>query len=174
MNNAKRKIFLGTLFFGCSIAAIGGAAVLSDKMTDTAVPSSLTDFNEELPVIILDAGHGGIDGGCVSAEGVPEKGINLNILLRLRDMLEISGYTVEVTRDSDMSIHDAGIEGIANQKSSDMDKRCAFPYIRINLPILYTAARRCFIRERIPIVKCLQSRCRAAFQNIYSPTISVR
>lgn len=123
MNNAKRKIVLGTLFFGCSIAAIGGAAVLSDKMTDTAVPSSLTNFNEDLPVIILDAGHGGIDGGCVSAEGVPEKGINLNILLRLRDMLEISGYTVEVTRDSDMSIHDAGIEGIANQKSSDMDNR---------------------------------------------------
>lgn len=57
MNNAKRKIFLGTLFFGCSIAAIGGAAVLSDKMTETAVPSSLTDFNEELPIIILDAGH---------------------------------------------------------------------------------------------------------------------
>ncbi len=38
-------------------------------------------------------------------------------------MLEISGYKVEVTRDSDMSIHDAGIEGIANQKSSDMDNR---------------------------------------------------
>lgn len=123
MNNAKRKIFLGTLFFGCSIAAIGAAAVLSDKMVDNAVPSSLTDFNEELPVIILDAGHGGIDGGCVSAEGVPEKGINLSILLRLRDMLELSGYRVEVTRDSDMSIHDAGIEGIANQKSSDMDNR---------------------------------------------------
>lgn len=58
MNNAKRKIFLGTLFFGCSIAAIGAASVLSDKMVDNAVPSSLTDFNEELPVIILDAGHG--------------------------------------------------------------------------------------------------------------------
>ena len=54
---------------------------------------------------------------------MPEKGINLSILLRLRDLLEISGYTVEVTRDSDRSIHDEGIEGIANQKSSDMDNR---------------------------------------------------
>lgn len=38
-------------------------------------------------------------------------------------MLRISGYEVEVTRDTDTSIHDSGIEGIANQKSSDMDNR---------------------------------------------------
>lgn len=56
---------------------------------------------------------------------MPEKGINLNILLDLRDLLVISGYEVQVTRDSDRSIHDQGIEGIANQKSSDMDNRLA-------------------------------------------------
>lgn len=38
-------------------------------------------------------------------------------------MLEISGFEVQVTRDTDRSIHDAGVEGIANQKSSDMDNR---------------------------------------------------
>jgi N-acetylmuramoyl-L-alanine amidase len=78
-----------------------------------------------MPIIVLDAGHGGIDGGCTSADGVPEKGINLDILLKLRDMLEVSGYEVKVTRDSDRSIHDDGIEGIAAQKSSDMDNRLA-------------------------------------------------
>lgn len=46
-------------------------------------------------------------------------------MLRLRDLLELSGYKVEVTRDSDRSIHDDGIEGIAAQKSSDMDNRLA-------------------------------------------------
>lgn len=66
-----------------------------------------------------------MDGGCSSVNDVPEKGINLNILLCLRDMLEMEGYTVEVTRDTDCSIHDDGIEGIANQKSSDMDNRLA-------------------------------------------------
>ena len=64
-----------------------------------------------------------MDGGCSSADGIPEKGINLNILLDLRGLLEISGFEVQVTRDTDRSIHDAGIEGIANQKSSDMDNR---------------------------------------------------
>ena len=48
-----------------------------------------------------------------------------NILLSLRDLLRMEGYTVEVTRDSDKSIHDDGVEGIANQKSSDMDNRLA-------------------------------------------------
>ncbi|MEE0439636.1 MAG: N-acetylmuramoyl-L-alanine amidase [Ruminococcus sp.] len=73
----------------------------------------------------MDAGHGGMDGGCSSVNGTPEKGINLNILLCLRNLLEMEGYTVAVTRDTDVSIHDAGVEGIANQKSSDMDNRLA-------------------------------------------------
>ncbi len=75
--------------------------------------------------VLVDPPHGGADGGCSSAEGVPEKGINLNILLKLRDILLLNGYEVEVTRDTDISIHDSGIEGLANQKSSDMDNRLA-------------------------------------------------
>lgn len=76
-------------------------------------------------VIILDAGHGGMDGGCSSANGDVEKHINLAILLNLRDLLKASGYEVITTRNTDVSIHDTGIEGIANQKSSDMDNRLA-------------------------------------------------
>lgn len=73
----------------------------------------------------MDSPHGGMDGGCTSVNGVSEKGINLQILLHLRAMLQMEGYTVVVTRDTDCSIHDEGVEGIANQKSSDMDNRLA-------------------------------------------------
>ena len=52
-----------------------------------------------------------------------EKGINLNILLDLRALLQSAGYEVIVTRDTDVSIHDDGVEGLANQKRSDMDNR---------------------------------------------------
>ena len=41
-------------------------------------------------------------------------------MLTLRDMLILSGFDVEVTRDTDRSIHDNGVEGIANQKASDI------------------------------------------------------
>lgn len=82
-------------------------------------------LSQKSDLVLVDSPHGGFDGGCVSADGVPEKGINLSILLRLRDMLELSGYDVEETRDSDISIHDNGIEGLSDQKSSDMDNRLA-------------------------------------------------
>ena len=125
MKRVHRKIVSGALLCGCALFTLYGASRVAEKSEKGALPVSLSGEGDELPVIVLDAGHGGIDGGCVSAEGVPEKGINLSILLRLRDMLEISGYEVEVTRDSDISIHDKGIEGIAAQKSSDMDNRLA-------------------------------------------------
>lgn len=71
------------------------------------------------------APHGGIDGGCSSASGDVEKHINLNIMLHLRELLRVSGYEVIVTRETDTSIHEDGVEGIANQKRSDMDHRLA-------------------------------------------------
>lgn len=87
--------------------------------TLTALSSQYSDF----PVIVLDAGHGGIDSGCVSVNGIEEKDINLNILLNLRDMLTASGFEVVVTRDTDKSIHDLTVTGLGNQKKSDMDNR---------------------------------------------------
>lgn len=100
-----------------------GAWYTSKKLYQKTVQVNSAAGNGQ--VIILDAGHGGIDGGCVSINGEPEKNINLAILLTLRDMLQMSGYTVLTTRDTDRSIHDDGVEGIANQKSSDMDNRLA-------------------------------------------------
>ena len=76
-----------------------------------------------LPVIVIDAGHGGIDSGCVSINGVEEKDINLSILLKLRHMLEAAGFETAVTRDTDKSIHDTGVTGLGNQKKSDMENR---------------------------------------------------
>lgn len=112
-------LMLGICAIGIRIATARNAAFPQQY----AVPA-VKSARQEV-VFVLDAGHGGIDGGCSSADGIPEKGINLNIMLYLRDFLETAGYHVEVTRDSDRSIHDKGIEGIANQKSSDMDNRLA-------------------------------------------------
>lgn len=67
--------------------------------------------------------HGGLDGGAVGSKGTLEKDVNLSVALHLRDMLELSGFNVVLTRDEDISIYDAGVEGIRNQKLSDMDNR---------------------------------------------------
>ena len=107
-----------------SVLAAGGLCIAYGfGRVEKSVMTYVPETNPPKPIIVLDAGHGGIDGGCSSENGTPEKGINLNIVLTLRDMLEAAGFETDVTRDTDRSIHDDGIEGIANQKSSDMDNR---------------------------------------------------
>ena len=56
--------------------------------------------------IIVDAGHGGEDGGAVSSNGVSEAQINLSIALKLQNLLEQSGATVVLTRSDDNAIYE--------------------------------------------------------------------
>lgn len=74
-------------------------------------------------VIILDPGHGGVDGGAVGVNGTVEKRINLEIALRLRDVFTQAGYTVIMTRDTDISIHDSTADTIREKKVSDLHNR---------------------------------------------------
>lgn len=106
-----------TLCFGIGVVCYAVSRI------DTAVYVSAVPKNTEERIIVLDAGHGGMDGGCSTADGVPEKGINLNITLSVRDMAQLFGYNAITTRDTDMSIHDSGVEGIRAQKISDMENR---------------------------------------------------
>jgi len=56
----------------------------------------------EKPLIIIDAGHGGVDPGAVGANGLDEKNITLSMAKELKRQLENSGhYRVMLTRDSD-------------------------------------------------------------------------
>ncbi|MBR2869236.1 MAG: N-acetylmuramoyl-L-alanine amidase [Clostridia bacterium] len=79
--------------------------------------------NHKTPVIIIDAGHGGIDGGTQTKDGVLEKDINLSIAMKLSDVLTSFGYNVIMTRKTDASIHSDGVTGIRNQKISDIKNR---------------------------------------------------
>ncbi len=103
------------------IACIGVICYAAAQIDEVVTVENVVEESD--CVVVLDAGHGGIDGGCSTADGKTEKGINLNILLSVRDMSRLFGYDVEVTRDKDMSIHDKGVTGIRNQKISDMENR---------------------------------------------------
>lgn len=78
--------------------------------------------NSVQPVVVIDAGHGGEDGGA-SANGLLEKDINLSIALKLRDMLTVSGYKVVMTRDSDVSVYDSTAGTTREKKVSDLKNR---------------------------------------------------
>lgn len=126
MKQIIQKYALKAALLAGLLTLTAGGMALSAHMTKLRDPDAVqTVGSASAPVIVLDAGHGGIDGGCSTADGIPEKGINLSILLDLRDLLTFSGYEVHVTRDTDRSIHDSGVTGIANQKRSDMENRLA-------------------------------------------------
>ena len=72
--------------------------------------------------IVIDPGHGGIDGGASSCTGVLESQINLEIGLRLNDLLNFLGYRTKMVRTTDTSIYTEG-NTIAAQKVSDLKQR---------------------------------------------------
>lgn len=81
--------------------------------------------NSSLPLIVIDAGHGGEDGGAVADDGTNEKDINLDIALQLNELFKSSGFKTVMTRDTDNAIYDDGCEDIKSKKVSDMHNRLA-------------------------------------------------
>jgi N-acetylmuramoyl-L-alanine amidase len=72
------------------------------------------------PVVILDAGHGGMDGGAVSASGIKEKDINLAVVQYLDEMLRECGITTILTRSDDRMLT---LESGGKKKMQDLRAR---------------------------------------------------
>lgn len=88
---------------------------------------AITTMAESMPIerkqtIILDAGHGGEDGGAKSCTGVLESQINLQIALRLEDLCHLLGYQTRMIRRTDVSVYTEG-NSIAAKKASDLRQR---------------------------------------------------
>ena len=116
----NRKSKLAAAFFCGAVvvlAAMGIGRVVQVEMGSV-------HSRRQRPTIILDPGHGGVDGGA-QANGVSEKEVNLAISLQLRDLLSAQGFRVIMTREDDRSIHDEGITQISRQKRSALYNRLA-------------------------------------------------
>lgn len=80
--------------------------VLENSVWDNMVPDTIimeSILAQKLPVVFLDAGHGGADAGCIW-EDIYEKDINLSIAKLVQDKLEERGYRVVMARDKDTYI----------------------------------------------------------------------
>lgn len=85
-------------------------AVIITSLLILKVRNASADVMEYMPVankiIVLDAGHGGIDPGAMNKDNtILEKDVNLEITKKLRDLLESSGATVIMTREKDVSLY---------------------------------------------------------------------
>ena len=106
------KIFKGIIIgFVCAIV-IGFA---------TAVPYIMVGGKPKSEyIIVIDAGHGGRDGGSVGIDGTVEKDLNLQYAKSLQKLLTNSGVKVIMTRSGDNGLY---AEDADNKKLSDMRKR---------------------------------------------------
>ena len=95
-------------------AAIGGSRAITVIAENTPVTGR--------KCVVIDPGHGGEDGGAVSCTGITESTFNLDIALRLRDLMHLLGMDTVMTRDTDRSIHTGG-DTIAARKVSDLKER---------------------------------------------------
>lgn len=81
-------------------------------------------LNQSLnPKILVDAGHGGVDGGAVATDDTLEKDLNLKIALKLENLLKFLGFDVVMIRQTDVSIHNDDAKTIRQKKISDLKNR---------------------------------------------------
>ena len=111
MNCARIKRCFNTLLAVLAILTAGlfvSGVIRANSSADTsASPRGFT--------VILDAGHGGADGGAVGVNGTVEAGLNLMVAELVRDALNNAGCTVIMTR--------TGADALADSKSADMQAR---------------------------------------------------
>ena len=117
MGNRKKGAVIGTyiLVILCFITMTYGASIA------TTTVAQLIPLERD-HTIVIDAGHGGEDGGATSVSGKTESQYNLEISLKLADLLHLLGYQTKLIRRTDISVYTAG-ETIAAKKVSDLRQR---------------------------------------------------
>ncbi len=94
----------------------------SKNLSVLGVSVSADTVNNSKPIVIIDAGHGGFDGGAVAFDGTVEKELNLEISLKLQAVLESLGYETVAVRTTDTAVNDKGDSG-TSAKVSDIKNR---------------------------------------------------
>lgn len=114
----KIKFFLSfCLIIILTVLIFGTNYVIKKSAVDAAANSNT------FKTVIIDAGHGGPDGGTSADDGTLEKDLNLQIAHKLNEILRSMGIETVMTRTDDISIHDNTAETIRQKKVSDLKNR---------------------------------------------------
>ena len=104
---AMGYIALFLIFCLIFTALIGGFAWLGTSLSSQREKVPAEDASAAArPIIVIDAGHGGEDGGASGEDGTKEKDLNLLVAQALSDILTAVGYDVRMTRTNDCLLYD--------------------------------------------------------------------
>ena len=99
-----------------AIVVFTGLLLYTGQATDAAAGKAAV-------TVVIDPGHGGVDGGAEADDGTPEKNINLNIALKLKQLAENDGWNVIMTREEDTGLYSEQNSTIRSKKTEDLKKR---------------------------------------------------
>ena len=116
---SKKKVYI----FLSILLVLTVAVQIKDKLKTKQETVETVALPVNNKVIILDAGHGGEDGGANTADGVTEADINLKITLKVQNLLEQAGATVILTRSDENGIYDLDKTTLRQKKVSDIKNR---------------------------------------------------
>ena len=117
----RKHVLLGAGLFCCFFAALACVIWAGQR----AAVSVFAAADSAAVTVVVDPGHGGEDGGAVSAGGVEESQINLAVALQVNDLLRLMGRRTVLTRSEDVSTCDEGLDTIRQRKASDLKNRVA-------------------------------------------------
>lgn len=113
----KTRFYLAvSLVLILSLLTVG--TYLTDKIAVDTTSGNLSD-----KTVIIDPGHGGFDGGTSAADGTVEKDLNLQIALKLNEILNSMGIRTVMTRTDDTGTNDDSAQTIRQKKVSDIKNR---------------------------------------------------
>ena len=116
------KLFIKMLCVFLSFILLFTVLIFISKNNMFLKVNSILDKSERFTVIV-DAGHGGEDGGAVALDGSVEKDFNLDIALKLENILKLYGYKVIMTRTTDTMTCDKNLKNQRQKKISDIKNR---------------------------------------------------
>lgn len=94
-------------------AAASGAVAATTQKQKTTAPSRKY-------VVVIDAGHGGKDPGCIGKGGTQEKNIVLSVAKKLKTKLDAAGFQTYLTRSNDTYLKLAQRASIGEKRHADL------------------------------------------------------
>lgn len=144
MKKSGNRLVIGFIIFSVlfclTLTLLAFVSQRIKKQTQDILPSD-EDIENSLLTVIIDAGHGGEDGGAVGKNGIYEKELNLSISEYIADMLRSSGINVIMTRTDDILLYDRNVDYkgkkkmldlAARKKIADVTDNCIFVSIHMN------------------------------------------
>ena len=156
-NRSHLSLILFLSLFTAICVMLCSVSIAFCKWKDSSTATNAQN-HLQAPTIIIDAGHGGEDGGAVGKNGALEKELNLSISEKMHDLLSAAGYKVVMTRDTDILLYDKNVDYKGRKKELDLAKRVEIAnsyenavFISIHTPVfIYTLFR----EEQVALCGC--------------------